>query len=128
MINRKTLRCVSCGTRVTTPTGIGHATVQKHTFPCPPCKVEIGFVLNVDQEAPNLQYEEPTNATWDDGAEDGELMVLFYPEVMIPADLKPPMSPFVVTVSNLKNSEEYQNEEAIRRLSKDKLWPALQRA
>lgn len=128
MINRKTLRCVSCGTIVTTRTGIGHATVQKHKFPCPTCKVEIGFVLNVDQKAPNLHYEEPTNAAWDDSAEDGEHMVLFYPEVMIPADLKPPISPFVVTVWNLKNTEEYQKEEAIRRISKDKLWPALQRA
>lgn len=128
MINRRTLKCISCGTRVTTRTGIGHATVQKHKFPCPVCKVEIGFVLNVDQEAPNLKYEEPTNAKWDDGAEDSEHMVLFYPEVMIPKDLKPPMSPFVVTVWNLKNTEEYQKEEAIRRISKDKLWPALQRA
>ena len=65
MINRKTLRCVSCGTSVTTRTGIGHATVQKHKFPCPTCKVEIGFVLNVDQEAVNLEYDEPTNAKWD---------------------------------------------------------------
>lgn len=128
MINRKTLRCVSCGTRITTRTGIGHATVQKHKFPCPVCKVEIGFVLNVNQEAVNLSYEEPTNAKWDDGDEDSEHMLLFYPEVMIPRDLEPPMSPSVVTIWNLKDIEEYQKDEAIRRISKDKLWPALERA
>jgi hypothetical protein len=128
MINSKTLRCVSCGTRVTTRTGIGHAAVQKHKFPCPTCKIEIGFVLNVDQEAINLAYEAPTNANWDDGDEDSEQTILFYPEVMIPAALKPPMSPFVATVWNLKDAAEFQREEAIRRVSKDKLWPALQRA
>jgi len=128
MINRKTLKCVSCGTRVTTRTGIGHATVQKHKFPCPTCKIEIGFLLNVNQETPDLKYEEPSNAKWDDAAGDSANEILFYPEVMIPKDLQPPISPFVATFGNFKNIEEYQKEEAVRRLSKDKLWPALQRA
>jgi hypothetical protein len=55
-------------------------------------------------------------------------MVLFYPEVMIPVDLQHPISPFVATFGNFKDIKEYQKEEAIRRISKDKLWPALQRA
>lgn len=128
MINRKTLKCISCGTRVTTRTGIGNATVQKHKFPCPTCRVEIGFVLNVNQESPSLKYEEPYNAKWDDAAGESDTMVLFYPEVMIPRDLEHPMSPFIATFGNHKDIKEYQREEAIRRLSKDKLWPALQRA
>src|SRR6266849_8448098 len=121
MINRKTLACISCGTRVTTRTGIGHAPIQKHKFPCPVCKVEIGFILNVNQEVPDLKYEEPTNAKWDDG-DDSERMVLFYPQVMIPADLQHPISPFVATFGNFNDIKEYQKEEAIRRISKDKQW------
>jgi hypothetical protein len=128
MINRKTLKCISCGTRVTTRTGIGHAPIQKHKLPCPVCKVEIGFVLNVDQKNPGLKYENPSNAEWDGGAEDSEHTVLFYPELMIPADLQYPISPFIATYGNFKNLEQYQKEEAVRRLSKDNLWPALQRS
>jgi len=128
MINRKTLRCLSCGTKVTTRNGFGHAKIQKHRFPCPACRVEIGFVLELYQKAVSFKYEQPTNAEWINTGEDSEQMVLFYPELMIPKDLEAPMSPFVVTVHNLKNIEQYQREEAIRRASKDELWPALQRA
>lgn len=128
MINRRTLRCVSCGTRITTRTGIGHASIQIHKFPCPNCKIEIGFSLRIDQKAPNFSYEMLTNAAWEDAGGDSETTMLFYPELMIPRDLAPLMSPFVVTVHNLKHIKEYQAEEAIRRISKDELWPALLRA
>jgi hypothetical protein len=127
MINRKTLRCISCGTRITTRTGIGHAVVQKHKFPCPTCKVEIGYILDVGQEEPSLEYREPTNAKWDDGDGESEHMLLFYPEVMIPRNLEGFISPFVVTVGNHKDIVAYQKEEALRRNFKDKQWPVLQR-
>lgn len=114
MINRRHLKCVSCGTRVVTRTGIGHGTIQKHKFPCPSCKVEIGFVLHLDQEAASLKYDEPTNAAWVDGDDESPPTVLFYPELMIPRGLSFPLSPFVATSGNFKDLLEYQGFEAAR--------------
>jgi len=128
MINRKRLKCVSCGTRVITRTGIGHATVQKHKFACPTCEVEIGFVLDLGQETPSIAYREPTNAVWDDGEDAGDQEMLFYPGVMIPRNLESRISPFIVTVGNFKDIQHYQKEEATRRHFKNKFWPVIQRA
>ena len=100
---------------------------EEHKFPCPKCGVEIGFVLNLDQEAATLNYEDPTNAHWVDVDEDGAASILFYPEVMIPRDLQHPLSPFVATLGNFKDIQEYQGSEASRRHVKDKVWPVLQR-
>src|SRR5271165_3255372 len=115
MINRKRLKCVSCGTRVVTRTGVGHGTIQKHKFACPGCGVEIGYVLNLDQKAVTLKYDDPSNAEWCDGEEVGDREVLFYPELMVPKDLPSPISPFIATFGNHKNLEEYQKIEAARR-------------
>ncbi len=66
MINRKRLKCVSCGATTITRTGVGHGTVQKHKFSCPGCGVEIGYVLHLDQKAITLEYDKPSNAEWCD--------------------------------------------------------------
>lgn len=126
MIDRRQLQCVSCGTRIVTRTGVGHGKVQKHKFPCPTCRVEIGFVLHLDQGAASLEYDTPTNAQWVNG-EDESVSVLFYPELMIPHGLPYPISPFVVTTGNYKDIREYQRIEGARRHVEDKLWPMLQR-
>lgn len=129
MINRRRIRCVSCDSLTITRTGIGHGTKQIHKFPCPECGIEIGFVLNLDQEAVKFDYEEPTNALWDDAAEETEATptVLFYPELMIPKGLQYPVSPFLATFGEFKDLPAYQKEEAIRRSIKEKIWPTLLR-
>lgn len=129
MINRRTLRCISCESLTITRTGIGHGAKQIHKFPCPECSIEIGFTLNLDQEAVNFAYEEPTNATWDDAAEETAATptVLFYPELMIPKGLEYPLSPFLATFGHFKDLPAYQKEEALRRRIKDKIWPVLLR-
>jgi hypothetical protein len=113
---------------VITRTGIGHATVQKHKFACPTCEVEIGFILDLGQETPSIAYREPTNAVWDDGEDAGDQEMLFYPEVMIPRTLESRISPFIATVGNFRDIENYQKEEATRRHFKNKFWPVIQRA
>lgn len=128
MINRRSLRCISCGQRTITRTGIGHADVQKHKFACPGCRVEIGFVLNLDQTAITLEYEKPGNAEWDDGEDPGDPEILFYPELMVPKQLPYGLSPFVATVGHHTDIQQYQQMEAVRRAFKEKLWPTLQRA
>jgi hypothetical protein len=128
MINRRRLRCISCGTRIVTRTGIGHSNIQKHKFACPKCKVEIGYVLDLDQEAVKFEYRDPTNAVWDDGEDENDPAVLFYPEVMIPRNLESPLSPFIATFGNYKDIQDYQKFEATRRHYKEKFWPVLERA
>ena len=129
MINRRMIRCVSCGSLAVTRTGIGHGAKQIHKFPCPGCGVEIGFVLNLDQEAVKFDYEDPTNASWDDAAEEAESTptVLFYPELMIPKGLQYPISPFIATFGEFKDLPAYQQEEALRRHIKEERWPVLMR-
>jgi predicted RNA-binding Zn-ribbon protein involved in translation (DUF1610 family) len=127
MINRRRLKCVSCGTRITTRTGIGHANIQKHKFACPTCGVEIGYVLDLDQEDISFEYREPSNALWDDSADECDHSVLFYPELMVPKELVYPLSPFLATAGNFVDIQKYQQVEAARRHFKDKLWPVLQR-
>lgn len=130
MINRRMIRCVSCDSLTIKRTGIGHGTKQIHKFPCPGCGIEIGFVLNLDQEAVKVDYEEPTNGSWDDAAEETEAIptVLFYPELMIPKGLQYPLSPFLATFGEFKDLGAYQGEEDVRRRIKEKIWPALLRA
>jgi predicted RNA-binding Zn-ribbon protein involved in translation (DUF1610 family) len=126
MINRRRLECISCETRIVTRTGIGHGTVQKHKFACPKCGIEIGFVLHLDQQAVTFEYDDPKNARWIDGDDDGTT-ILFYPEVMVPKDLPYPFSPFVATFGSFKDIQDYQRAEAARRHIKDEVWPVLQR-
>jgi hypothetical protein len=128
MINRRSLRCISCGQRTITRTGIGHADIQKHKFACPGCGVEIGFVLNLDQTAVTFEYEKPINAEWNEDEDPGDPQVLFYPELMVPKQLPNGLSPFIATFGCHKDIGQYQQVEAARRLFKEKLWPTLQRA
>ena len=123
------IRCISCDSLTITRTGIGHGTKQIHKFPCPGCGIEIGFVLNLDQEAVKFDYEKPTNASWDDAAEETEAIptVLFYPELMIPKGLQYPLSPFLATFGEFKDLPAYQKEEDVRRRIKERIWPALLR-
>jgi hypothetical protein len=90
--------------------------------------VEIGYVLDLDQEAVTFEYREPSNAHWDDSVDEGEHMVLFYPELMVPKDLPDLLSPFLATCWNIRDIQQYQSVEAARRHFKDKSWRILQRA
>jgi DNA-directed RNA polymerase subunit RPC12/RpoP len=102
MINRMRLSCVACGRKVITRTGIGHSTVQKHKFACPTCGIEIGFILDLDQEKAGLSYREPTNAVWaEDPEEEDDHKILFYPELMVPHNLGDLLSPFLATAYHL---------------------------
>jgi hypothetical protein len=84
----------------------------------------------LDQETPNLSYEEPSNAVWCDSAAEGDGIpsVLFYPELMIPKNLPYPVSPFIATSGEFSDISAYQGEEALRRHIKQIVWPSLQRS
>jgi hypothetical protein len=84
MINRKTLECDACTTRIITRTAIGLGNRQVIAFPCPSCGVGIIFGMTIDQEAPAFEYEaKPDNAHWVD-SEDGARF-----EATFDMDLKP---------------------------------------
>ena len=63
MINRTVWQCDSCGPRTVVRIGFGHDDVQRHTYPCPGCDIEIEVILHLDQKNGRWRYERGKNAT-----------------------------------------------------------------
>ena len=85
-------------------------------------------MLHLDQERGALKYDDPTNARWDNSGIDSETALLFYPEVLVPRDTDPLISPAVLSLQNLRNVHEFQHDEEGRRTNKKTHWPILQRS
>jgi hypothetical protein len=75
--------------------------------------VEISFTLDLDQKNARLKYREPKNAKWVD-SEDGAIAALmFSDEIPVPSSGEG-FSPFMSTVHNFKDFEEYRRKERSR--------------
>ena len=77
MINRRTLKCRGCASRIITRTKVGCRDSQKHSFACPQCDVRLEFEMDLDQENHKLSYRQPTNADWVD-EEEGAIATLVF--------------------------------------------------
>ena len=129
MINRVFIRCATCNQAILTRTAIGQSDYQEFAFPCPGCGVEIRFGMDLDQEAATFQYREPTNAVWDEAADDVGLTMTFDAEILVPADPRglvgDMISPFILMCTAVRDIAEYKRGAMHRmRLLKD-LWPVL---
>ena len=112
MVNRRTLMCRSCSSKIVTRTQIGSRDIQTHEFACPKCGISIEYVIDLDQNI-GLSYRTPKNADWvaDD---DGVIAVLTFSDA-IPVPRSPgPLSPFIATFSNFENWGEYRGSEERR--------------
>lgn len=85
MINRQTLECDACSTRIITRTAIGLGNTQVLAFPCPVCSVGIIFRMHIDQEAVSFEYEpNPDNAHWVDSEEGAKFEATFDVDFLVP--------------------------------------------
>ena len=130
MINRQSLQCISCKTKIVTRTAIGHGDKQVHAFPCPGCGIGISFTLYLDQGKIPFSYDpKPENAEWIDSEEGATAVLTFDAELLVPKG-ESRLSPFIATASLYEKLEDvgtYQRDEAIRRAWKEEHWPVLKR-
>ena len=118
MINRATLQCNACQTRVVTRTAIGHSPTQVHAFACPKCRVPIVYDLKIDHENIDFSYgETPTNATWVPDESGAVAAITFDPEALVlgkgPALTDPNVltfSPFIQMVKMFRDVLAYKAE------------------
>ena len=122
MINRRTLRCRGCQSKIVTRTQIGLGDRQDHSFACGKCGVVISFTLDLDQERVAFSYRQPRNADWVDD-EDGAIgTVSLSQEIPVPKEgdrgfvpnTELRLSPFVATSRNVENWDEYRASEGLR--------------
>jgi hypothetical protein len=64
MIDRNSLKCLTCGKATTTRTAIGHDVYQEFAFPCHGCGVEVRFGMTLDQDNAGIEYSKIVNAAW----------------------------------------------------------------
>ena len=69
MINRRTLKCRACDSKIITRTQVGHRDSQTHSFACPRCGVRLSYVMDLDQRKAKISYRQPRNADWVDDEE-----------------------------------------------------------
>lgn len=128
MINSNTLRCSSCGTKITTRVAIGWGELQEHAFPCRSCGVEIRVILDIDQKNVAYSYRTPKNASWVDYDSQAEA-ITFDVDFLVPREGMF-FSPFMSATQNFKDLQEYQKYKCIemmRRQYRNELWSAIER-
>ena len=113
MVNRRTLRCRSCSSKIITRTQIGSRDIQTHGFSCPRCGVALEYVIDLDQKNGTLSYRTPTNADWVGDADGAIATRTFSDAIPVPRELGP-LSPFIATLSNFEDWKEYRRSEELR--------------
>src|SRR5262249_15266542 len=117
MVNRNTLECQACSTRIITRTAIGHGDSQVHSFPCPNCGVGITYRIILDQKNVSIEYDQkPENARWLDSEEGAEHQVTFDTELLLPRDAlsTPFLTPFIAASPLFRDMRTFQRQEAVR--------------
>ena len=136
MINRLTLECNACSTRIITRTAIGLGNTQVLAFPCPACGVGITFGMNIDQEAVSFGYEpEPDNAHWVDSEEGAKFEATFDVDFLVPRkDVvcehvpgRLRVSPWMQATRRFLDYDQYSTQEGQRRLWLAERAPVVER-
>lgn len=130
MVDRNTLECEACRTRIVTRTAIGHGDSQVHSFPCPECGVGITYKVLLDQRNAGLEYDpNPDNARWIDSEEGAQHEVTFDAELLLPryALTTPYLTPFIAATGFLRDIATFQRQEAIRLHWRKNIWPITRR-
>ena len=113
MINRRTLKCRGCDSKIITRTQVGHRDSQTHSFACPHCGVKLSFTMDLNQKKVTLSYRQPLNGDWVDDEEGALTAMMFSDDIPVPVS-REHFSPFSATVWNFKDREEYTRAEQLR--------------
>jgi hypothetical protein len=108
-------------------TQVGHRDKQEHVFQCPNCGIDISYVLDLDQKNVSWSVREPQNAKWVESEEGAIGVRTFSDELMIPADLQDPWSPFIVTLWNFRDLDVYRHDETLRNMFVKHGWARCER-
>jgi hypothetical protein len=124
VINRLTLECDACSTRIITRTAIGLGNTQVLAFPCPVCSVGIIFRMQIDQEAVSFTYEtKPDNAHWVDSEEGAKFEATFDVDFLVPrtevvCEHRPGalrVSPYMQATRRFLDYRQFSTQEGERR-------------
>jgi hypothetical protein len=124
VINRRSLACDSCATRIITRTAIGLGNTQVLAFACPKCNVGIVFRMSLDQDAPSFQYEDkPENAHWVDTEDGATFEATFDVDYLVPReDVVYPcvpgafrLSPYMRAHGRFQSFQQFAAHESARR-------------
>lgn len=127
MTIRAVLLCASCESKTVVRTQVGHRDKQEHAFKCPNCGIDISYVLDLDQKNVSWSFREPHNAKWVESEEGAIGVRTFSDELMIPADLQDPWSPFILTFRNFRDIDVYRHDETVRNMFVEHGWARCER-
>ena len=113
MVNRRTLKCRGCDSKIITRTQVGFRDSQTHSFACPKCNVQLEYVMDLDQKNKKLSYRQPTNADWVDD-EHGAIATLTFSDANPVPMAIGPLSPFIATIWNFEDRGRYGRYERRR--------------
>ena len=113
MINRRTLKCRGCDSKIITRTQIGIHDRQTHSFACPTCGVQLEYILDLDQRKAGFSYQEPSNADWVEG-EEGAVATRTFSDANPVRAGHERVRPFIEAFSNFSDRDGYRRSEALR--------------
>src|SRR5438067_11866690 len=151
MINRHTLKCVTCGHKTIIRTAVGHGDYQEFAFPCGGCGVEIRYGMKLPlnrrmnrvianrAKHPESRFTEQmecikkmrpiryvnfvnAKACHEEGATDTRT---FDGETLNPVAENKHFSPFMATVWLPKDRERFAMHQGLRRMAVERFWPQV---
>ena len=127
MMNRRRLKCDTCGATTVARTAVGHGPYQEFAFPCPGCGAEIRFGMDLDQANVSIKYTKIANASWVKGEDKDDYVEFFDGENLVPIDKTLPVSPFIAVMSMVSDNRKFVEHQEIRRHISINLWPIVER-
>lgn len=131
MVNRTHFQCSSCGHGIICRTQFGAGREQTYLFPCPKCKVDIGFTLFIDQEKLGWKYSDLVNLSHCTGSVAPTKTLNFASDFLVSkehVDSPTSFTPQLQNIELVKDMGEYFMLSNTLRAVAEQFWPILKRA
>jgi len=132
MIDRRYLRCTTCGKEIMIRTAIGHGDYQEFAMPCPECDIEIRYGMELDQKNVSFSYVKIINAEWIHPKSEPATVRVFDPETVIPLQLISEeigrfVSPFIYTAHLPQDADKFHEDRVLRITLCREVWPIIRK-
>ena len=124
---RRPLKCLECGEKVITRTGIGHGDYQEFAFPCPGCKVEIRFGMNLFPKEGRWEYTKIKNAKWIESERGVSIEIKLDARSLVPVKDTDIVMPFLKAVFLANNVGQFADDQSIRFHAIYEIWPIIEK-
>lgn len=131
MVNRTHFQCLSCSYGLVCRTQFGGGREQTYLFPCPNCKVDIGFTLFIDRENIGWKYGDLVNLSHYTGEGEPTHVLNFSSDFLVSKEHKDDPRAFTPQFQNIglvKDMREYFMRCNTLRGISEQFWPILKRA